>query len=160
MTLTPLAPALTDGRRIVQLPIEPGLTCLRGLSPRRLRFEVEYGLERGTCANSFLFAAGTTASGEPVPPLLVHPPGATFATPFLASLSRLVDPTAALAVVVGVVNPNRVHLLHRLASHWPGLQLIASNAGARVLRELWAQGSQPPGAGEAEEPLPPCPRSR
>ena len=62
-------------RQVIQLPIEPGLVCLRGLSPKRLRFEVEYGLERGTSANSFLFTAGTTATGQPVPPVLVHPPG-------------------------------------------------------------------------------------
>ena len=45
----------TTGRRVIALPLEPGLVCLRGLSPQRLRFEVEYGLERGTTANSFLF---------------------------------------------------------------------------------------------------------
>ena len=48
------SPSATD-RRVITLPVEPGLICLRGLSPRRLRFEVEYGLERGTTANSFLF---------------------------------------------------------------------------------------------------------
>ncbi len=155
MTLTPLAPPLTDGRRIVPLPIEPGLTCLRGLSPRRLRFEVEYGLERGTCANSFLFSAGTSSEGEPVAPLLVHPPGATFTEPYLEMLRQWVDSAAHLAVVVGVVNPNRVLLLHRLARVWPGLRVIASNAGARVVRELW--GCRSHGGGEADEPRPPLP---
>jgi len=157
MTLTPMAPPLTDGRRIVQLPIAPGLTCLRGLSPRRLRFELEYGLERGTCANSFLFASGTTAAGEPVVPLLVHPPGATFAAPYLERLVQLVEPAASLTVVVGVVNPNRVLLLHRLARQWPDLRLIASNAGARVLRDLWGHRSAPSPSGAAPEPLPPLP---
>jgi hypothetical protein len=55
--------AVSSDRRVLVLPLEPGLLCLRGLSPRRLRFEIEYGLERGTTANSFLFAAGTTLSG-------------------------------------------------------------------------------------------------
>ena len=73
MTTTPSG----DGeRRVIVLPVDPGLVCLRGLSPRRLRFEVEYGLERGTTANSFLFAAGPDAQGRPMPPVLVHPPGA------------------------------------------------------------------------------------
>ena len=49
------APSSGSERRVIQLPIERGLICLRGLSPRRLRFELEYGLERGTSANSFLF---------------------------------------------------------------------------------------------------------
>jgi hypothetical protein len=65
--------ASATGRSVIVLPIDPGLTCLRGLSPQRLRFEVEYGLERGTSANSFLFAAGSTGAGQPVPPVLVHP---------------------------------------------------------------------------------------
>ena len=108
-------------RRVIQLPIEPGLICLKGLSPTRLRFEVEYGLERGTTANSFLFQAV---------PLLVHPPGASFAEPFLAELAKLVPAEAPLKVVVGHVNPNRVALLHQLAARWPNLLLVSSNAGA------------------------------
>jgi flavorubredoxin/flavin reductase (DIM6/NTAB) family NADH-FMN oxidoreductase RutF len=131
-------------RSVLVLPIDPGLVCLRGLSPRRLRFEVEYGLERGTCVNSFLFDAGPNAAGQPVPPVLVHPPGASFAGPFLDALARLVPVDAALKVVVGHVNPNRVTLLRQLVQRWPGLMLVASNPGARLLRELWTQ--QRPGA--------------
>ncbi len=139
------APADAKGRSVMVLPIDPGLTCLRGLSPRRLRFEVEYGLERGTTANSFLFAAGSTAAGQSVPPVLVHPPGASFAVPYLAVLAKLVPADAALKVVVGHVNPNRVALLRQLAERWPSLMLVASNAGARLLRDLWNQ--QQPGSG-------------
>ena len=139
------AAADATGRSVIVLPIDPGLTCLRGLSPRRLRFEVEYGLERGTSANSFLFAAGTTAAGQPVPPVLVHPPGASFAAPFLEALAALVPAEAALKVVVGHVNPNRVALLRQLAERWPALMLVASNAGARLLSDLWNQ--QKPGSG-------------
>ena len=139
------APADATGRSVIVLPVDPGLTCLRGLSPRRLRFEVEYGLERGTSANSFLFAAGSTAAGQPVPPVLVHPPGASFAAPYLAALADLLPADAALKVVVGHVNPNRVALLRQLAERWPALMLVASNTGARLLRDLWSQ--QKPGAG-------------
>ena len=139
------ATADATGRSVIVLPVDPGLTCLRGLSPRRLRFEVEYGLERGTSANSFLFAAGSTAAGQPVPPVLVHPPGASFAAPYLAALADLLPADAALKVVVGHVNPNRVALLRQLAERWPALMLVASNTGARLLRDLW--GQQKPGSG-------------
>jgi flavorubredoxin/flavin reductase (DIM6/NTAB) family NADH-FMN oxidoreductase RutF len=139
------ATADATGRSVIVLPVDPGLTCLRGLSPRRLRFEVEYGLERGTSANSFLFAAGSTAAGQPVPPVLVHPPGASFAAPYLAALADLLPADAALKVVVGHVNPNRVALLRQLAERWPALMLVASNTGARLLRDLWSQ--QKPGSG-------------
>ena len=147
-------------RRVIQLSIDPGLTCLRGLSPNRLRFEVEYGLERGTTANSYLFSAGTTLSGQSVPPVLVHPPGASFAAPYLELLQSLVPSEAALKVIVGHVNPNRVGLLQQLAIHWPRLMLVASNAGARLLEELWSQRKPTPsgaGTGQPEPVIPPLP---
>jgi flavorubredoxin/flavin reductase (DIM6/NTAB) family NADH-FMN oxidoreductase RutF len=144
-------------RRVVVLPVEPGLLCLRGLSPRRVRFEVEYGLERGTTANSFLFEAGAGSDGHPVPPVLIHPPGMTYAEPFFAALAELVPPDAALKAVVGVVNPNRVELLRAMAARWPNLALVASNAGARLVRDLWDQ--RPPAApgDPGPPPLPPLP---
>ena len=147
-------PDATD-RRVIQIPVEPGLICLRGLSPKRLRFEVEYGLERGTTANSFLFLPdGDDAA------LLVHPPGASFAEPYLEALAELVAPDARLQVVVGHTNPNRVTLLRQLAQRWPLLELISSNPGAQLLRELWEQRKPAaPGAEPATEPaaLPPLP---
>ncbi|MEO1002373.1 MAG: diflavin flavoprotein [Cyanobacteria bacterium J06638_7] len=150
------APAPAD-RRVIVLPVEPGLLCLRGLSPRRLRFEVEYGLERGTTANSFLFEAGSAADGHPLPPVLVHPPGMTYAEPFFAALAELVPADSALKAVVGVVNPNRVELLRAMASRWPRLALVASNAGARLVRDLWEQ-RRPAAPGAPEPPpLPPLP---
>lgn len=137
-------------RRVIQLPIEPGLICLKGLSPTRLRFEVEYGLERGTTANSFLF---------PAVPLLVHPPGASFAEPFLAELAKLVPAEALLKVVVGDVNPNRVALLRQLVARWPNLLLLSSNAGAKLLEELWnLQKPVAPGSETTPEPIPALPQ--
>jgi flavorubredoxin/flavin reductase (DIM6/NTAB) family NADH-FMN oxidoreductase RutF len=147
-------------RQVVQLPLEEGLLCLRGLSPMRLRFEVEYGLERGTTANSFLLRGGSAADGHALPPVLVHPPGASFAEPYLEQLAGLIPAQAALKVVVGHVNPNRVALLRQLAARWPALMLVASNAGAKLLAELWSQ-RKPSKPGEAPSsdgpPIPPLP---
>ncbi|NBQ19564.1 MAG: MBL fold metallo-hydrolase [Synechococcaceae bacterium WB5_2A_257] len=124
-------------RWVIQIPLEDGLVCLRGISPRRLRFEVEYGLERGTCHNSFLFqGVGNSA-------LLVHPPGAAFAEPFLQALTQLVPTQTKLTVVQGDVNPNRVALLQQLVQIWPKFNLVASNAGAKLLEELWQQTPLP-----------------
>ncbi|WP_415399327.1 flavin reductase [Synechococcus sp. W4D4] len=143
----------TAERQVIQLPVEPGLVCLRGMSPKRLRFEVEYGLERGTTANSFLFLPsaeedeqiGRTAA------LLIHPPGASFAEPYLEQLSALVPSSTELQVVVSHVNPNRIALLHELARRWGKLRLIASNPGSKLLQDLWAQ-RKPTAAGEPEGP--------
>ena len=148
--------ASANDRRVIQIPVEPGLVCLRGLSPTRLRFEVEYGLERGTTANSFLYLP----SGPGDTALLVHPPGDSFAAPYLEALEALVPTTGPLQVVVGHTNPNRVKLLRQLAQRWPQLELISSNPGAQLLRELWEQRKPtPPGsdAAAAAEDLPPLP---
>ena len=151
-------PTAGADRSVIQIPIEPGLICLRGLSPRRLRFEVEYGLERGTSANSFLFEGGDGAAGRPIPPVLVHPPGDSFAAPFLEQLTTLVPAQAELKVIVGHVNPNRVALLRRLAAQWPALMLVASNAGARLLEDLWGQQRPAgPDATAQTQELPPLP---
>ncbi|KEF41683.1 MAG: flavin oxidoreductase [Cyanobium sp. CACIAM 14] len=138
-------------RRVILLPIEANLVCLRGLSPRRLRFEVEYGLERGTTSNSFLFQPAASGGA----PVLVHPPGASFAAPFLEQLAPLVPADAPLKVVVGHVNPNRVALLRQLATGWPSTVLVASNPGARVLEELWSQQrpSSPQASADPAEPI-------
>ena len=151
-------------RRVIQLPIDEGLICLRGLSPKRLRFEVEYGLERGTTANSFLFlpsasspAEGSESIGSSAA-LLVHPPGASFAEPYLEALKALVPASDELQVVVSHVNPNRVALLHALADHWSKLRLIASNPGAKLLNELWLQRKpSPPGHETESDPIPSLP---
>ena len=149
----------TAERQVIQLPVEPGLVCLRGLSPKRLRFEVEYGLERGTTANSFLFLP-SSGEGEQIgsaAALLVHPPGASFAEPYLEQLAALVPSSTELQVVVSHVNPNRIALLHELARRWDKLRLVASNPGAKLLQDLWAQRKPTP-AGEPEGPaLPPLP---
>ena len=165
MASSTAAAAVTPDRRVIRIPLDEGLVCLRGLSPKRLRFEVEYGLERGTTANSFLFLGDTTAIGQhveghPLPPVLVHPPGASFAEPYLEQLAALIPAEAALKVVVGHVNPNRVALLRQLAVRWPALMLVASNTGAKLLSELWCQ-QKPTKPGESASPgapaIPPLP---
>ncbi|MEB3325892.1 MAG: diflavin flavoprotein, partial [Cyanobacteriota bacterium] len=85
------------------------------------------------------------------------PPGMTYAEPFFAALAPLVPAEAPLKVVVGVVNPNRVELLRAMVNRWPNLALVASNAGAKLVRELWEQ-QRPPAPGAPEPPaLPPLP---
>jgi len=142
-------------RRVITLPVADQLLCLRGLSPERLRFEMEYGLERGASTNSF-FIPGPEAT-------LVHPPGESFRDPFLAALKQHCPPDHPLAVVVGHVNPNRVGLLRHVAMLYPRLRLLASSAGVKLLQELWSP--TPPRQGDSApstelDPPPPLPPLR
>ena len=155
MAETSAPTAAASQRDVITLPISPGLVCLRGLSPQRLRFELEYALERGSTANSFLFEAGSAPNRQTCPALLVHPPGAAYADVFLPALAAaLPDGCDELLVVVGHVNPNRVALLRSLAEIYPKITLICSNPGAKLLQELWMQRKPLP-PGEPKPKLPP-----
>ena len=148
---------ISDSRRTIRLPIEEGVIAFRSLSPQRHRFELEYALERGSTANSVLFEAGDDA-----PAILVHPPGAAYRDAFLPALAEALPPSdAPLLVVVGHINPNRVALLRDLGETYAGLELIVSNAGAKLIDELWNQRRPaPPGEEVEQPPLPPRPPLR
>ncbi len=141
-------------RQMISVSLEEGLIHLRGLSPKRLRFELEYALERGSTANSFLFLAGIDSNGNEQPPILIHPPGAAFSDVFIPALANaLPNNPSELSVVVGHINPNRIALLQTLATLYPNLKLIASNPGAKLLREIWNQ-KDPRNLEQATPPIP------
>ena len=148
---------ISDTRRTIRLPIDEGVIAFRGLSPQRHRFELEYALERGSTANSVLFEAGDDA-----PAVLVHPPGAAYRDAFLPALAETLPASdAPLLVVVGHINPNRVALLRDLGKTYAGLELVVSNAGAKLIDELWNQRKPaPPGEESEQPPLPPRPPLR
>ena len=149
----------SDQCQVLNLPITNGLISLRALSPQRLRFELEYALERGSTANSFLFDAGVDSHGTEQPAVLVHPPGGAYADVFLPALAEaLPEDCDTLQVVVGHVNPNRVALLRALADTYAQLSLICSNPGAKLLQELWQQRKPlSPGEPDNRPPLPSLP---
>ena len=62
-------------KHLIHLPITEDLLCLRCMSPKKLRFEVEYSLGKGTTSNSFLFTEDNQTSSTAT---LVHPPGENF----------------------------------------------------------------------------------
>ncbi|BEV35324.1 diflavin flavoprotein [Synechococcus sp. M16CYN] len=138
-------------RRTIQLPIDTDVLCFRGLSPERHRFESEYALERGSTVNSVLFKAGNG-----IPAVLIHPPGAAYKSVFLPELINVLGgQDKPLLVVVGHVNPNRVALLRSLAEIYCRLELVASNPGAKLLKELWSRRKPAPTGQEPEQSLPP-----
>lgn len=115
-------------RDVQTLSIAADTEVLRSRSWNRLRFEIEYALERGTTANAYLIRSPQTA--------LVDPPGASFSEIFLTELAQQTDPTQLNYVILGHINPNRAETLGKLLDLAPQITLVCSNPAAQALPEL------------------------
>ena len=117
----------SPGRRDVQvLPIAADTTVLRSRSWERLRFEIEYALEKGTTANSYLIRGNQIA--------LIDPPGSSFTETFLEALKAEIDPHAIDYIVIGHINPNRIETLKALLPLTPQATIVCSNPAAIALK--------------------------
>ncbi|MEO0459021.1 MAG: diflavin flavoprotein, partial [Cyanobacteria bacterium P01_A01_bin.114] len=121
----------TKKRDVQVLPIAADTTVLRSRSWERLRFEIEYALEKGTTANSYLIRGDKVA--------LIDPPGGSFTEIFLAALREQIDLKQLDYVVLGHINPNRLETLKVLLEAAPQVTLVCSNPGAIAL-----QAAEPP----------------
>ncbi len=101
--------------------------ALRSRSWNRLRFEVEYALEKGTTANSFLIQGNLQA--------LIDPPGETFTEIYLEQLQQRVNVADISYVILGHVNQNRIETLKTLIDLNSRLTFICTNPGAIALRQ-------------------------
>jgi flavorubredoxin/flavin reductase (DIM6/NTAB) family NADH-FMN oxidoreductase RutF len=120
---------MTHPPRDVQIyAMAAGTTVLRCRSWNRLRFEIEYGLERGTTANSYLIQGDRTA--------LIDPPGESFSELFLTALERHIDLYQLNYIVLGHINPNRVETLKILLKRLPEVTVVCTNPAALALRDL------------------------
>ncbi|WP_008312511.1 diflavin flavoprotein [Leptolyngbya sp. PCC 6406] len=115
-------------RDVQVLTIAADTEVLRSRSWDRLRFEIEYALERGTTANSYLIRGDRIA--------LFDPPGASFTDAFLTALAAQVAPENLDYIVLGHVNPNRVETLKVLLDKAPQATLVCSNPAAKALEDL------------------------
>jgi len=114
------------GRRDVQiLPIAADTVALRSRSWNRLRFEIEYALEKGTTANAYLIRGNQTA--------LIDPPGESFAEQFLETLKQEINLNDIDYIVLGHTNPNRIKTLKALLPLTPHATVICSNPAAIAL---------------------------
>ena len=128
-------PSMTSSRKVINIPISQNFISLRGLSPNKVRFEIEYGLEKGSTANAFLITSHGYQES-----ILIHPPGAAYGEFFLKALVNVLPiSTKNLKIIVGHVNPNRVALLKQLANLYCDVTLVCSKPGAKLLEELWNQ---------------------
>ena len=101
--------------------------ALRSRSWKRLRFEIEYALEKGTTANSFLIQGTLQA--------IIDPPGGTFTDIYLNELRQRLNIGDISYVILGHVNQNRIDTLKALLEINRRLTFICTNAGAISLRQ-------------------------
>ena len=106
---------------------------LRSRTWDRLKFEVEYGRQKGTTANSYLIQAAESA--------LIDPPGESFTDLFLNELSQHVYYQRLNYIILSHVNPNRIETLKRLLEAAPYATVITSKPGANTLRSVFANQS-------------------
>lgn len=119
-------PAIRD---VQVLPIAPQTTILRSRTWERLKFEVEYGLKKGTTANSYWLQGQKSA--------LIDPPGASFTAGFLDCLQSRFDLKNLDYLILGHVNPNRATTLKEILAIAPQVTVVCSNPAAQSLRKIW-----------------------
>jgi flavorubredoxin len=107
-------------------PIAIDTNVWRSRTWERLKFEIEYALERGTTANSYLIKADQTA--------LIDPPGESFTDIFLGE--RIAELQAVNFIILGHVNPNRAVTVQKLLEISPQAQIVCSNPGSIALRSI------------------------
>ena len=132
----PVPTPVTKPRDVQTLPIAANTLAVRSRSWNRLRFEIEYGRERGTTANSFLIEAEATA--------LIDPPGASFTEIFLTALGDRIDLSELDYIIVGHTNPNRLATLQALVEEAPRVTIVCSNPAALTIRAAFEETNLAP----------------
>ena len=117
----------TKQRDVQTVQIADDTKALRSRTWDRLKFEVEYSLQKGTTANSFLIQAARNA--------IVDPPGESFTKNYLESLQQRIDLGQLHYAILGHFNANRGATLKALLELSPQLTLVCSNPAAIALRQ-------------------------
>jgi flavorubredoxin/flavin reductase (DIM6/NTAB) family NADH-FMN oxidoreductase RutF len=117
-------------RDVQAFPIAAETTVLRSRTWDRLKFEIEYGLQRGTTANSYVIQGAKKA--------LIDPPGESFTDIFLQAFQERFDPKKVEYVILSHVNPNRCATLKAFLKIASQATVVCSNPGAIALRNILA----------------------
>jgi len=116
-------------KRDVQVyPLAIGTTVLRSRTWDRLKFEIEYGLQRGTTANSYIIQGSKKA--------VIDLPGESFTVPFLEAFMTRFDPLKVDYIIMSHVNPNRFVTLKAFLKIAPQATVVTSNPGSIYLRNI------------------------
>lgn len=120
--------SLDRAKDVQVFPITSDTRVFRSRSWTRLKFEIEYSLQKGTTANSYLIESDRT--------VLLDIPGESFSDIFINALQKRVDLEAIDYLVLGHINPNRAITLKKILPLAPNLQIVCSNPGAIALRKI------------------------
>jgi flavorubredoxin/flavin reductase (DIM6/NTAB) family NADH-FMN oxidoreductase RutF len=95
----------------------------------RLKFEVEYSLQRGTTSNSYIIEAEQTA--------IIDPPGESFTQNYIEALQNRLNLESLDYIILGHFNANRGATLKALLTLSPKATFVCSNPAALALREYF-----------------------
>lgn len=109
--------------------IAQNTTILRSRTWERLKFEIEYGRQKGTTANSFLIQAEKIA--------LIDPPGESFSNDYCETLSNLISWENLNFIITSHINPNRMTTLVMLMAQAPQAQIVCTKAAAQALKSTF-----------------------
>ncbi len=124
-----MSPA-TKAQDVQVFPVAANTRVLRSRTWDRLKFEIEYALQKGTTANSYLIEGDKIA--------LLDPPGESFTTIFLDALRSRIEPQKINYLILGHINPNRATTLKALLEIAPQITIVCSNPAAISLRKILA----------------------
>ncbi len=113
-------------RDVQVLSIATNTQVIRARSKSRLRFEIEYALERGTTSNSYLITADKTALIDPAPE--------SFTEIYLEALQKTLDLSKLDYVILGHFNPTRVATLKAILELAPHITFVCSLPSAANVR--------------------------
>jgi flavorubredoxin/flavin reductase (DIM6/NTAB) family NADH-FMN oxidoreductase RutF len=119
---------VNQGKDVQVFPVATNTRILRSRTWDRLKFEIEYALQKGTTANSYLIEGDRIA--------LFDPPGESFTDIFLDALQHRIDPQSIDYVILGHINPNRGKTLAALLKIVPHIKIICTNPGAISLGKI------------------------
>ncbi len=113
---------MNQARDVQVASISQNTRVFRSRTWDRLKFEIEYGLSRGTTANSFLIEGDKIA--------LIDPPGESFSDIFISALEARISVEKIDYIILGHINPNRVVTINKLINLIPNITSVLSNTGA------------------------------
>ena len=130
-TLISLPASDAKPRDVQFVQIAADTAIVRSRTWDRLKFEVEYSLQKGTTANSYIIQADKTA--------LFDPPGESFTQNYLESLHKRVDLKKLDYVILGHFNANRSVTIKALLELAPQIAFVCTNPAAIGLRSAFPE---------------------